>query len=156
MSHTTVDPSLDPAVVDRLFGRSLLLTRDWSAAEIDALLAVAKSFETADRAGRSVAFLPDELAYALFFDNSTRTKSAWAGAAARLGMRPVIVDGSSTQVEHGETAEETGAMLGMNGDSPMASMDASATSVNPKAAKEKAQREPVAAKKKPSSRGPRM
>ena len=29
-------------------------------------------------------------------------------------MRPVIVDGSSTQVEHGETAEETGAMLGMN------------------------------------------
>jgi knotted carbamoyltransferase YgeW len=29
-------------------------------------------------------------------------------------MRPVIVDGGSTQVEHGETAEETGAMLGMN------------------------------------------
>ena len=39
---------------------------------------------------------------------------AWAGAAARLGMQPVIVDGSSTQVAHGETAEETGAMLGMN------------------------------------------
>jgi knotted carbamoyltransferase YgeW len=50
----------------------------------------------------------------MFFDNSTRTKSAWAGAAARLGMHPVIVDGSSTQVSHGETAEETGAMLGMN------------------------------------------
>ncbi|MDP6935284.1 MAG: knotted carbamoyltransferase YgeW, partial [Myxococcota bacterium] len=48
------------------------------------------------------------------FDNSTRTKSAWAGAASRLGMRPVIVDGSSTQVAHGETASETGAMLGMN------------------------------------------
>jgi ornithine carbamoyltransferase len=29
-------------------------------------------------------------------------------------MQPVIVDGSSTQVSHGETAEETGAMLGMN------------------------------------------
>jgi knotted carbamoyltransferase YgeW len=29
-------------------------------------------------------------------------------------MRPVIVEGSTTQVEHGETAEETGAMLGMN------------------------------------------
>ena len=50
----------------------------------------------------------------MFFDNSTRTKSAWAGAAARLGMHPVIVDGSSTQVSHGETAAETGAMLGMN------------------------------------------
>jgi ornithine carbamoyltransferase len=29
-------------------------------------------------------------------------------------MQPVIVDGSSTQVAHGETAAETGAMLGMN------------------------------------------
>ena len=50
----------------------------------------------------------------MFFDNSTRTKSAWAGAAARLGMQPVIVDGSSTQISHGEIAVETGAMLGMN------------------------------------------
>ena len=97
-----------------LMGKSLMLTSDWSRAEIDALLAVASRFEAADRAGKSTAFLPDQLAYALFFDNSTRTKSAWAGASSRLGMRPVIVDGSSTQVEHGETAEETGAMLGMN------------------------------------------
>jgi ornithine carbamoyltransferase len=29
-------------------------------------------------------------------------------------MAPVIVDGGTTQVEHGETAAETGAMLGMN------------------------------------------
>jgi knotted carbamoyltransferase YgeW len=104
----------DPDVVSSLLGRSLLLTHDWSTRELDALLAVANRFQQLDRARRSTAFLPDELAYALFFDNSTRTKSAWAGAAARLGMQPVIVDGSSTQVAHGETAEETGAMLGMN------------------------------------------
>src|SRR5581483_9310484 len=55
-----------------------------------------------------------ELHYALFFDNSTRTKSSWAGASVRLGGQPMVVDGSSTQVAHGETAEETGAMLGMN------------------------------------------
>ncbi len=111
---TTTLPALDRAQLASLHGRSLLQTSDWSTAEIDALLAVASRFEAADRAGRSMALLPNELAYAMFFDNSTRTKSAWAGAASRLGMRPVIVDGSSTQVEHGETAEETGAMLGMN------------------------------------------
>ena len=105
---------LDPEVVASLRGRSLLLTREWSTAELDAVLAVADRFQQLDRDGRSVALLPHELAYALFFDQSTRTKSAWAGAAARLGMQPVIVDGSSTQVSHGETAEETGAMLGMN------------------------------------------
>ena len=114
MSPSITAPTLDAATLHQLFGRSLLLTRDWSTAELDTLLAVASRLERADRAGISTALLPDELAYALFFDNSTRTKSAWAGAAARLGMRPVIVDGSSTQVEHGETAEETGAMLGMN------------------------------------------
>jgi knotted carbamoyltransferase YgeW len=102
------------AGLDALLGRSCLLTTDWTRAEIDTLCDVARGLERADRAGRSTAFLPDQLAYALFFDNSTRTKSAWAGAAARLGMQPVIVDGATTQVEHGETAAETGAMLGMN------------------------------------------
>ena len=114
MNVATSHSRLDSDLLRALHGRSLLTTREWTTAELDVLLAVAARLEAADRARRSTAFLPDELAYALFFDNSTRTKSAWAGAAARLGMRPVIVDGSSTQVEHGETAEETGAMLGMN------------------------------------------
>jgi knotted carbamoyltransferase YgeW len=106
--------SLDASAAARLHGRSLLLTQDWSTEDLDALLAVAARLEALDRGPRRAALVPDELAYALFFDNSTRTKSAWAGASARLGMRPVIVDGSSTQVAHGETAAETGAMLGMN------------------------------------------
>ena len=104
----------DAHALAALHGRSLLLTQDWSRQDLDALLALASVLERLDRNGTRTALLPDSLAYALFFDNSTRTKSAWAGAAARLGMRPVIVDGSSTQVAHGETAAETGAMLGMN------------------------------------------
>ncbi|MDH5493977.1 MAG: hypothetical protein OEY14_18650 [Myxococcales bacterium] len=109
-------PELARETLRALYGRSLMLTTDWSAAELDALLAVAARLRARDDAAgaASNAMLPNELAYALFFDASTRTKSAWAGAAARLGMQPVIVDGSSTQVSHGETAVETGAMLGMN------------------------------------------
>ena len=64
-------PQLDPAVLASLHGRSLLQTSDWSTAEIDALLAVAARFQSAALAGRSMALLPDELAYAMFFDNST-------------------------------------------------------------------------------------
>jgi knotted carbamoyltransferase YgeW len=105
---------LDASSLAALHGRSLLLTQDWSARDLDTLVALAARLEALDRAGRGAALLPQQLAYALFFDNSTRTKSAWAGASARLGMQPVIVDGSSTQVAHGETAAETGAMLGMN------------------------------------------
>ena len=105
---------LDPAHLNALHGRSLMTTHDWSTADLDTLLATAARLEALDRDGTRVDVLRGELAYAMFFDNSTRTKSAWAGAAARLGMHPVIVDGSSTQISHGETAEETGAMLGMN------------------------------------------
>jgi len=105
---------IDRAELAKLHGRSLLLTSDWSSGEIDQLLRVADAFQALDRAGVSTALFQHELNYALFFDASTRTKSSWAGAAARLGSQPVIVDGSSTQVSHGETAEETGAMLGMN------------------------------------------
>ncbi len=104
----------DASALASLHGRSLLLTQDWSTRDLDALLALASRLEALDRKGVRTSLLPDSLAYALFFDNSTRTKSAWAGAAARLGMQPVVVDGSSTQVSHGETAAETGAMLGMN------------------------------------------
>ena len=104
----------DKKVLKSLYGKCLLLTTDWTTAEIEALLTVADKFQELDRKGKLKPLLPNELAYAMFFDNSTRTKSAWAGAAARLGMMPVIVDGSSTQVDHGETASETGAMLGMN------------------------------------------
>jgi knotted carbamoyltransferase YgeW len=106
--------ALDGAALESLYAKSLLLTSDWSLADLYALVSLAEALEALDRARVRLPLLGEELAYAVFFDNSTRTKSAWAGAASRLGMRPVIVDGSSTQVAHGETAEETGAMLGMN------------------------------------------
>ncbi|MFI5370638.1 MAG: knotted carbamoyltransferase YgeW [Candidatus Eisenbacteria bacterium] len=107
-------PAFDHGVLASLFGRSLYTTNEWSTSELETLLNVAAIFQAADFRKRSLAMMPDELAYGLFFDQSTRTRSAWAGAAARLGMRPVISDGSSTQVAHGETPSETGAMLGMN------------------------------------------
>lgn len=110
----TLIEALDADTLSGLNGRNMLLTSEWTVREIDAVCALAGAFQRAEREGVSTPLFPDELHYALFFDNSTRTKSSWAGAAARLGARPVIVDGSSTQVAHGETAEETGTMLGMN------------------------------------------
>lgn len=97
-----------------LHGRSLLETRDFSRAEIEHLCATAELFQRLDRAGALRPLFPDELHLAVFFDSSTRTKSSWAGAAARLGARPVVLEGGTTQVSHGETPEETGAMLGMS------------------------------------------
>lgn len=109
---TVLEPILDSLI--SLRGRSMLLTSEWTTEELTAVCDLAKVFQSLDRRGGATHVLPNELHYGLFFDNSTRTKSSWAGAAARLGAHPMVVDGSSTQVAHGETAEETGAMLGMN------------------------------------------
>ena len=105
---------VDTDVLAALHGRSMLLTDEWSVTELEALCEVAERLEQLDRHGLATPLLGGELHYGLFFDNSTRTKSSWAGASVRLGGTPMVVDGSSTQVAHGETAEETGAMLGMN------------------------------------------
>ncbi len=114
MSALEALETLDADALGALVGRSLLTTQAWSDADLATLRAAARTLANLDRRGVHTRLCPDELAWAVFFDQSTRTKSAWAGAAARLGMHPVIVDGSSTQVSHGETAVETGAMLGMN------------------------------------------
>jgi knotted carbamoyltransferase YgeW len=106
--------SLEQHRLDTLLGKSLLTTQEWSVSDLNSVRAVARALAELDGRGVRTPLCENELAWAVFFDQSTRTKSAWAGAAARLGMQPVIVDGSSTQVSHGETAAETGAMLGMN------------------------------------------
>ncbi len=105
---------LNEETLEGLYGRSMLLTQEWSSGEISTLCGLAETLQALDEEYETPAFFSQELFYAMFFDQSTRTKSSWAGAAARLGAHPVIVDGSSTQVSHGETAVETGAMLGMN------------------------------------------
>ena len=91
--------TLDSDALVTLFGKSALLTRDLSASQLEAVLALAARLQKLDGEGADLRMLPGQLAYAMFFDNSTRTKSAWAGATARLGMSPVIVDGSSTQIQ---------------------------------------------------------
>ncbi len=114
MSDLEVLQALGRRATDAVVGRSLVTTQEWSVDDLNTIRAAARALAELDRAGVRTPLCPAELAWAVFFDKSTRTKSAWAGAAARLGMQPVIVDGSSTQVSHGETAVETGAMLGMN------------------------------------------
>lgn len=114
MSEPGTGAGIDEGAVASLYGKSLLLTSEWSTEQIEALCGLAERLQELDRRGRLPPLCPEELHMALFFDSSTRTKSSWAGAAARLGARPLVIEGASTQVSHGETAEETGAMLGMN------------------------------------------
>ena len=68
-----VGHSLDPERTQALFGRSLLTTHEWSAADLDTLLAIAATCERLDRAATRAHLLPAALASALFCDNSPPT-----------------------------------------------------------------------------------
>jgi len=100
--------------IESLYGKSLIETRDFTTEELTTLLDLCDAMEAMDFYGKRLDMLPPSLFLALFFDKSTRTKTSWAGAAVRLGGTPVILEGTSTQVAHGETPIETGAMMGMN------------------------------------------
>ncbi|MDX1503974.1 MAG: knotted carbamoyltransferase YgeW [Thermoanaerobaculia bacterium] len=100
--------------VAALHGSSLLRTRDAPRETLETICELAELFLALDRERVRTPLFREQLFWALFFDSSTRTKSSWCGAASRLGAHPVVVDAATTQVSHGETAEETGAMLGMN------------------------------------------
>jgi knotted carbamoyltransferase YgeW len=105
---------LDEATLRGLYDKSMLLTREWSKAQLDALCGLAETFEALDRARVATPLFENQIFAALFLDASTRTRSSWTGAAARLGAGSAVFDGATTQISHGETAEETGTMLGMN------------------------------------------
>ena len=81
--------ALDQERLNALLGKSLLTTQEWDVAELDTVRDLARVFADLDRRGIKTPVCEHELAWAVFFDQSTRTKSAWAGAASRLGMQPV-------------------------------------------------------------------
>jgi aspartate carbamoyltransferase catalytic subunit len=81
----------------------LIRTDDFTKAEIEELLADAKSFSD----GHFERILQDKLIITLFFENSTRTKSSFEIAAKRLGAEIVHLDVAKSSTKKGETLVDT-------------------------------------------------
>jgi len=85
----------------------LVDTSNFSDAQIAQLLCDAKSF----KAQRPPQLLHDKLLITLFFEASTRTRSAFEVAAKRLGAAVVHLDPSRSSAKKGESLEDTFANL---------------------------------------------
>jgi aspartate carbamoyltransferase catalytic subunit len=83
--------------------RHLIRTDDFTKAEIEELLADAKTFSD----GRFERILEDRIIITLFFENSTRTKSSFEIAAKRLGAEIVHLDVAKSSTKKGETLVDT-------------------------------------------------
>ena len=81
----------------------LIRTDDFTTDEIEEILADAKKFSD----GRFDRILQDKIIITLFFENSTRTKSSFEIAAARLGAEMIHLDVAKSSTKKGETLVDT-------------------------------------------------
>ncbi len=98
-----------------LKGRDYIETQDLTTQEISDLLDSAKELKAKFHAGEPALLLKNQTIYLLFFDKSTRTRNAFETGATQLGAHAVFLDSKVTQISHGETARDTGIILGAMG-----------------------------------------
>jgi len=98
-----------------LKGRDYIETQDFTRDELDHLLATADELKAKFHRGEPTLLLPHQTVFLLFFDNSTRTRNAFEAGATQLGAHAHFLDSRSTQIAHGETAYDTGRILGCMG-----------------------------------------
>jgi N-acetylornithine carbamoyltransferase len=95
-----------------LRGRDLLTTQEWTKDEVDTVLDLAFDLKRARAVGREHAYLRDKVLGMLFFFSSTRTRASFEAGIAQLGGHGAFIDSQTTQISHGDTAKEIGAIFG--------------------------------------------
>lgn len=98
-----------------LKGRDYIETQDFTLDEIKELLAKADDLKARYHRGEPTILLPHQTVFLLFFDKSTRTRNAFEAGATQLGAHAHYLDSNVTQLSHGETAYDTGKILGSMG-----------------------------------------
>ena len=94
-----------------LRGRSLTRIRDWTAAEIEAVLDLADELKAQQREREPHRLLEGRTLGLLFRKHSTRTRVSLEVAAAHLGATALYLPGEQLQLARGESVEDTARVL---------------------------------------------
>ena len=95
-----------------LKGKSFLKLLDFTPAEIEGLLDLAAELKAKKKAGVSHRLCDGKNIALIFEKTSTRTRCAFEVAAADLGMHPVYLDPSGSQIGKKESIPDTARVLG--------------------------------------------
>lgn len=93
-------------------GRHFLKLLDFTPEEINGLLELAASLKEKKKAGEPHRYCEGKNIALIFEKTSTRTRCAFEVAAADLGMHPVYLDPSGSQIGKKESIEDTARVLG--------------------------------------------
>jgi ornithine carbamoyltransferase len=94
--------ALPSALAVDLRGRSLTRIRDWTAAEVEAVLDLADELKANRRRGEPHQMLEGRTVGLLFRKHSTRTRVSLEVAAAHLGATALYLPGDELQLARGE------------------------------------------------------
>ena len=94
-----------------LLGRSLTRSRDWTAAELDAVLDLADELKAKQRDREPHPLLAGRTIGLLFRKHSTRTRVSLEVAAAHLGTTALYLPSEELQLGRGESVEDTARVL---------------------------------------------
>ncbi len=94
-----------------LHGRSLTRIRDWTAAELEAVLDRADELKAMQRVREPHRLLEGRTLGLLFRKHSTRTRVSLEVAAAHLGATALYLPGEQLQLARGESIEDTARVL---------------------------------------------
>ncbi len=95
-----------------LRGRDLIGDLDFSKEEVETILDVAWDLKRKRALGESHALLRDKVLAMLFFFSSTRTRGSFEAGMAQLGGHAAFIESRTTQISHGDTEKELGAIFG--------------------------------------------
>lgn len=93
-------------------GKSFLKLLDFTPAEIDQLLGLSAELKAKKKQGIPHRLCEGKSIALVFEKNSTRTRCAFEVAAADLGMHPVYLDPSGSQIGKKESIADTARVLG--------------------------------------------
>ena len=103
--------ALPRALAVDLRGRSLTRLRDWTAAEVEAVLDLADELKQQQRLREPHRLLEGRTLGLLFRKHSTRTRVSLEVAAAHLGATALYLPGDQLQLARGEPVEDTARVL---------------------------------------------
>jgi N-acetylornithine carbamoyltransferase len=95
-----------------LAGRDMITTQEWTLDELNTVFDVAFDLKRKRALGESHTLLRDKVLAMLFFFSSTRTRVSFEAGMAQLGGHAEFIDSTTTQIKHGDTGKEIGAIIG--------------------------------------------
>ena len=98
-----------------LKGCDYIETLDLTDGQLELLLDTSTELKQKYHRGERTLLLPNQTAFLLFFDKSTRTRNAFEAGMTQLGGHAHFLDSDATQISHGETPEDTGKILAAMG-----------------------------------------